>query len=160
MKIIGNKDFFAVEYQIVNEEEMLGHAKVWFGNNFFGTSYDLIYLHSYLLAGLSRIENSYELDIDERQPKEILFEQLTSRLEDIDDNDIHQYLITFGTFTDDFTIFSFSKGEDIYVIWKLTNKNSIFPDLVNVTDAVNFFMLPKKRYSEYLYNIRQEFNAF
>ena len=133
MKIIGNKNEFAIEYQITDTERMLGYRKLWVQNSFYGTSKDLIFLKGYLINLLDDILNAKPYEIDfENINKEEIFEQLQKEL-----NYTSKYLISSSTFTDDFLGFKFKSKNEIILVWKLlTENNLIFDDLKDYTKSV------------------------
>ena len=133
MKIIGNKNEFAIEYQITDTERMRGYGKLWVQNSFYGTSKDLIFLKGYLINLLDDILKAKPYEIDfETINKEEIFEQLQKEL-----NYTSKYLISSSTFTDDFLGFKFKSKNEIILVWKLlTENNLIFDDLKDYTKSV------------------------
>ena len=75
---------------------------------FLGTIEDEIPIKGYLIDGLEQILNSKKIDFNINDMNHVkVYSSLIKRLDNIDDNDIHEYLINLGTFCDDFTVFSF-----------------------------------------------------
>ncbi|QYS87096.1 hypothetical protein JJC03_03780 [Flavobacterium oreochromis] len=154
MKLIGNKEEFAVQYEITDKQNWMGYSKVWFGDNPIGTDEDIIYIKGYLIKGLEKIGNSYDIDMDYDYEKETLFKKLEQRLKNSNDDQIRKYLVIFGTFCDDFTIFSFLIEDEINIIWKLNSNDTPFTDLSNLDLSVNHFKIKKTSYLEKLRAIK------
>jgi len=133
--IIGNKEEFAIEYKIQDKELYTGYAKIWFNNNSIGTFEDLIYLKSYLFNGLEDILNSIEFDFNQKEDNiEKTFKYLYKNLENRDnDLNTYKYTCSFGTFCDDYMIFSYKYHTDIYILWRVLSKKTIFSD-ININD--------------------------
>lgn len=156
MKIVGKKKQFAVEYEIIDSKSLMGFAKIWFGENSIGTNEDLVFLKSYLIGGLEQIGNSNRIDISINPKKEDIYMILKNRLSDSNDYEIHKYLMSLGTFTDDFTIFSFLIENDINIIWKLNSNNTLFSDLNSQSMEVNHFKIDKNLYLKILEKVKEE----
>ncbi|MFH6994547.1 hypothetical protein [Flavobacterium sp. FlaQc-48] len=146
MKIVGNNSIFAVEYEVTDKKELMGYARIWFNGEYIGSKKELIYLKSYLLERLKRISEKKILNINNDNIIE-KYNLLENRLNDLEDNDIHKYLVSFGTLSDDYTIFSYLTDDDfICVIWKLVGDYPCFDD-INYNDRnVKFFKILKKDY--------------
>jgi hypothetical protein len=144
MKLIGNKEEFGIEFEIVDKYKSMGYAKIWLGNNFLGTSEDLIYLKSYLFNGLKEIISSPKIEpnfVSSNNCKQ--FEGLLRGL-DNEDFSSEKYLVNFGTFTDDFIVFSFlDKENEINILWKLINQEPIFNDLKKSNKEICFYKIKK-----------------
>jgi hypothetical protein len=144
MHIVGEKDFFAVQYRITDDEKLMGYAKIWFGGRSIGSSEDLIYLKGYLFEGLNQIAYSSKLNFDiQSDNKESIYKKLVNQLRGADDVNSQKHLLTFGTFTDDFTAFSFLTGNDINIVWKLNSNKTPFTDLNLQSTDVNYFKINK-----------------
>ena len=61
--IIGNKETFAIELTINENNPKMGYGKLWLQNSFLGTSEDLIFLNGYLISLIDEIINSKEVTI-------------------------------------------------------------------------------------------------
>lgn len=152
--LIGNKKEFAIEFKQSEEDERLGYAKIWFGGNSLGTNEDLIY-KSYLIQGLEDIGQSKTYIPSNLNPQD-LYLQLKSSLQD---EKVFRFLIgSFGTFCDDYTIFSFIDGNTINILWRLENTNTPFNDLNNLSQEVHHFTIDKNLYSEQVSAIAKELN--
>lgn len=156
MKIIGKKKQFAVEYEIIDSKSLMGFAKIWFGGNSIGTNEDLIFLKGYLINGLEQIGNSNRIDASINLQKEDVYMTFKNRLSNSNDYEIHKYLISLGTFTDDFTIFSFLFENEINIIWKLNSNNTIFSDLNTQSMEINYFKIDKNQYFKIFSKIKEE----
>ena len=159
MKIIGLKEQFTVEYKIVDHKRLMGYSKIWFGINSLGTIEDLIYIDGYLIKGLQKIANSIYIDMDVESDKNMLFNKLNARLNDLNDNEIRKYLKIFGTFCDDFTLFSFLIKNEINIIWKLNSNNTLFSDLNSQNLEVNHFKIDKNLYTNILEEIKENIKS-
>jgi len=156
MKLVGNKGNFAVEFEIVDFDRLMGYSKIWFGNNFIGTSEDLIYLESYLLIGLEKIGNAAVHKIDlVYNSEEDLYNYFNNRLLNSNDNGAHKYLVYFGSFCDDFTVFSFLQDNMINIIWRLHNNITPFKDLKNQNTSIKSFKIKKEKYLKELDIIKE-----
>lgn len=156
MKIIGKKKQFAVEYEIIDSKSLMGFAKIWFGGNSIGTNEDLIFLKGYLINGLEQIGNSNRIKASINLQKEDVYMTFKNRLSNSNDYEIHKYLISLGTFTDDFTIFSFLFENEINIIWKLNSNNTIFSDLNTQSMEINYFKIDKNQYFKIFEKIKEE----
>lgn len=145
MKLIGSKEEFGIEFEIVDKSKLIGYAKIWLGNNFLGTSEDLIYLKSYLFNGFKEILSSPKIHsnyVSNNNAK--LFEELLEGLNNEDFNS-GKYLINFGTFTDDFIIFSFLDNEnEINIFWKIINPEPHFSDLEKVNKEICYYKIKRE----------------
>ncbi|MGV9004117.1 hypothetical protein [Flavobacterium sp.] len=156
-KIVGKKNVFTVEYEIVDKNQLIGYSKIFFNNIPLGTSEDLIFIKGYLINGLEAISNSFYLDIKmEEFNKENVFNYLNDRLSNLEDYGIHKYLISLGTFCDDYTVFSFFNNDSIYVLWRLNSNETPFSDLKRLTIEVNYFELKKISFLRVLQKIKRE----
>jgi hypothetical protein len=113
-------------------------------------------LKSYIFEGLRKICNSKILVNNITDDKNQFYEILLNRLEDDRDDDIYEYLVPFGTFCDDFTIFSFLKNDEINILWKLNSTKTPFSDLNKQSTKVNYFKIEKDIYREKLNEIEME----
>ncbi|UUF15513.1 MULTISPECIES: hypothetical protein [Flavobacterium] len=156
MNIAGDKNIFAVEYEIINFENLMGFSKIWLGGNSIGTIEDLIYMDGYLLNGLREISNSKTISDFIIEDQNLLFDLLVEKLENETDDNTYKYLISFGTFCDDFIIFSFLNNNQIHVLWKLLSNKTIFTDLNNQSKKVNYFKIKKDLYDKRLKEIETE----
>lgn len=156
MNIIGDKSKFGIEYEIINKKSLMGYSKLWFGNEFIGTEEDLIYFESYLFEGLHRIYNAPNIHI-------YLYEIFNSfNLKNIyyyfksnlgNENELlnsYKYLMTMGTFTDNYLVFSFNHKDKIYIIWKIINYDSVFTDINNAKKKINVFSIEKQEFKNKL----------
>lgn len=156
MNLSGDKKNFAVEYTITCKvNTLMGYGKIWFGGNWLGTSEDFIFI-SYITQGLDQIANSKTLDFKEGLSYETIFNTLNKRLGNIDDDEVHDYLIMMGTFTDDYTIFSFQKDDEITILWKLRSNNTPFSDLNNQSKEIHHFKINRDEYIQRLAKIKSD----
>jgi len=157
MMIIGDKEIFAVEYEITDLKHTMGYAKIWFGGLSLGTSEDLKYLKSYLLYGLEDIGNACNLELKFSSRKE-LYKILTKLKNNSESPDRLKYTVrNFGTFCDSFSIFSFESNGDIHILWKLRSNNTPFFDLNNQSLRINFSKINKSAYLEILNKLKSNF---
>jgi hypothetical protein len=133
--IIGNKETFAVELIINENNPKMGYGKLWLQNSFLGTSEDLIYLNGYLISLIDEIINSKYINFELENKNEIeIFEVLKSKSKKRSD-----YAIIGSTFTDDFEIYSYKKDDSIIVLWKLMQeKEMIFNELKKYSTEIQF----------------------
>jgi len=140
VQLIGDKTIFAVEFQQYDGDERMGYAKIWFGGKPLGTNEDLIF-KSYLIQGLEDLLLSTPLVSNSEMNPKNLFHYLSIN---INRTDSFRHLgRSFGTFCDDFTIFSHSSGNDIHVLWKLHNASTPFSDLNKLSQDVHHFVINK-----------------
>ncbi|TDO73493.1 hypothetical protein EV143_10585 [Flavobacterium chryseum] len=139
--IIGNKETFAVELTIDENNPKMGYAKLWLQNIFLGTNEDLIYLNGYLIYLIDELLNSKKINLEvEKLTKIEIFNLLKSSLKKRSD-----YAIIGSTFTDDFEIYSYSKNDDLFVLWKLNGHNDIiFSDLEKYGNEIQFACISQK----------------
>lgn len=137
--IIGNKETFAVELIIDENNSKMGYGKLWLQNSFLGTSEDLIYLNGYLISLIDEIINSKEINFELENRNEIkIFEVLKSNSKKRSD-----YAVIGSTFTDDFEIYSYKKDDNIIVLWKLMHeKEMIFNELKKYSKEIQFATVP------------------
>jgi hypothetical protein len=132
--IIGNKETFAIELTINENNPKMGYGKLWLQNSFLGTSEDLIFLNGYLISLIDEIINSKEINFELENRNEIkIFEVLKSNLKKRS-----IYAIIGSTFTDDFEIYSYKKNDNIIVLWKLHDREMIFNDLKKYSKEIQF----------------------
>lgn len=156
-KIVGKKNVFTVEYEILDKNQLIGYSKIFFKNIPLGTSEDLIFIKGYLINGLEAISNSFYLDIKmEEFNKENVFNYLNDRLSNLEDDDVYKYLISLGTFCDDYTVFSFFNNDSIHVLWRLNSNDTPFSDLKRLPIEVNYFELKKISFLKVLQKIKRE----
>jgi len=133
--IIGNKETFAIELTINENNPKMGYGKLWLQNSFLGTSEDLIFLNGYLISLIDEIINSKEINFELENRNEIkIFEVLKSNSKKRSD-----FAIIGSTFTDDFEIYSYKKNDKIIVLWKLIHdKEMIFNELKKYSKEIQF----------------------
>jgi len=133
--IIGNKETFAIELTINENNPKMGYGKLWLQNSFLGTSEDLIFLNGYLISLIDEIINSKEINFELENINEIkIFEVLKSNSKKRSD-----FAIIGSTFTDDFEIYSYKKNDKIIVLWKLIHdKEMIFNELKKYSKEIQF----------------------
>lgn len=149
MILIGKKNNFAIEFEITKNN--MGYAKIWFGNNSLGTFEDEIYIKGYLIEGLLQIKDVPKIDLGtEFENKEKLFMYLKNRLSNVNDDDIHKYVINLGTFCDDFTVFAFKKNKETNILWKLNNTDTPFSDLNMEKIRINFYKINSDEFMKLL----------
>lgn len=157
MKIIGEKTQFAVEFEITDPIEGMGYARIWFNGAYIGSAKDLIYLKSYLLINLRRIGERSHLHSEAKDDIKSNYPLLENRLQDLNDNEIRKYLISFGTLSDDYTLFSYLTNDNhIVIVWKLTGEFPYFEDINYNDREVKFYKLLKEEYLAQLNTIEQE----
>jgi len=141
IKIIDNKSKITVEY-LPSEQKGYGYARIFLENKILGSIEDLIPYVSYVSSGLRQIINSEVISncvFDSFSLKNIYY-YLKANLEN--ENEIkntYKYLINFGTFTDDYLIFSFKHQDRIYIVWRLINRKTIFSDIANLKKEINIY---------------------
>ena len=133
--IIGNKETFAVELTINENNPKMSYGKLWLQNSFLGTSEDLIFLNGYLISLIDEIINSKEINFELENRNEIkFFDGLKSNSKKRSD-----FAIIGSTFTDDFEIYSYKKNDKIIVLWKLIHdKEMIFNELKKYSKEIQF----------------------
>ncbi|GEN67719.1 hypothetical protein [Chryseobacterium rhizosphaerae] len=142
MKIIDDKSKIAVEY-LKTKEKGYGYARIFIENKIVGSKEDLIPYVSYLSSGLNQIINSETISkcvfetFNSFNLKNIYY-YLKANL-DSENMNTYKYHISFGTFTDDYLIFSFKYEDKIYIVWKVVNRNTIFSDIANLKKNINIF---------------------
>lgn len=131
--VIGNKETFAVELMIDENNTKMGYGKLWLQNIFLGTNQDLIYLNGYLISLINELLNSGQINYEvENLNKNEIFKLLKSS-----SKKRSNYMIIGSTFTDDFEIYSYKENDSIVVIWKLTAKKEIiFEELKNYSQEI------------------------
>lgn len=139
--IIGNKDIFAVEFIIDEQNPQMGYGKLWIQNVFLGTIEDYIFLNGYLLSLLNEIIASQTIQVNiENKNKEEIFKSIKST-----NKKRSVYKVMGATFTDDFEIYSFENNGEICLVWRLRSAiEMIFEDLKNYNREIHFAHAPKK----------------
>lgn len=140
MKIIGDQSKFALEYEIVDKRNLLGYSRIWFGGQYIGSKKELIYFKSYLFDNLQKIGRIGKLDNNPDSAKDIeMYDILEKRLNDLEDEYIYKHLVSFGTLSDDYIIFSYLDTNDsLCLTWKL-DTNHYFNDVDYNDKEVKFF---------------------
>ncbi|ANI30567.1 hypothetical protein PL78_12115 [Yersinia entomophaga] len=132
--MIGTKSTVGIEYDISDSKLFMGYARLWFEGNSLGALSELIYLDGYLVGGLMDIMKKERLQpILGGESQEAIFCKLNEALCISDDdfyddekNDLsdlaRSYSVSFGTFLDDFTVFSFrdESGEG-NILWQISS---------------------------------------
>ena len=147
MKLIGDKSIFALEYEIKDKKTLLGYSRIWFGGHYIGSKKELIYIKNYLLDEFNRISNIQKLylNIDKMNVSD-KYNLLKQNLNNIEDELIHKYLVSFGTLTDDYTILSYLDNDSNFcVIWKLDAK-PYFDDIDYSDKEIKFFKMPREKF--------------
>lgn len=132
MRLIGNKNEFAVVYQITDISNMMGYGKLWIQDEFYGTNLDLIYMKGYLGNLIENIADAKTLSFPiDYSNNDKIHEHLS-----ILSNETSDYLIRSSTFTDDFIGYKFRDGQYVVLVWKIrTNVKMIFDDLKDYTKS-------------------------
>jgi hypothetical protein len=157
MKIIGDKSTFAIEYEITDINELMGNARIWFNDEYIGSKKELIYLKSYLLDNLKQISRKQNLDMLIGDDIIETFNKLKKRLDNLDDSEIRKYLVSFGTLSDDYLIFSFMTADNyICVLWKLVGEYPYFDDINYNDRKIKFIKILKDKYLIELSKIEKE----
>ena len=132
MKLIGNKNEFAVEYQVTDVPNKMGYAKLWIQNKFYGTNQDLIYLSGYLVKLIKNIVEAKPLNFPlDDSNEDNIYRQFAELSEETS-----EYLITSSSFTDDFIGYKFKDGENVVLVWRIRNDvEMIFDDLKDYTKS-------------------------
>lgn len=130
--IIGDKTEFAVELKFIPDRPNEGYGKIWIENEFIGTSEDIIFLDSYLLGLLDSFRKASPLH-DNLYP--IAAEELINKFRSGLYMPSDKYLASGSTFTDDFSIWCYSKDGDIYILWQLLQEG-LFNDLKGYSKEV------------------------
>lgn len=120
IQLIGNKNEFAVEYDVKQVKPYLtGNVCLWIGNSYIGYFHEEVMLNSVRasLCNLKRRLNELqEHEFENKSVKEI-FEFIYS-----DRNDNGKFLLNLGESFDDFSVSVFKKNEFLTFIWRLTDK--------------------------------------
>ncbi|MBC8756058.1 hypothetical protein H2O64_15375 [Kordia sp. YSTF-M3] len=145
--IVGNKSVFGFEYKVTDDSLFYGNGRIWFGENPICTFEDETHL-IHLVNGLKRIRNSKKLSNYNISSIDNIFDELMKRTENIDDEQIYDYVISFGASSDDFLIFSFSLGNYIYILWKIIVNKSVFDDINILSKSVYHFKIKKMDYDK------------
>lgn len=140
-KIIGDKALFAIEFDVSDEVQFMGYAKIWLNGNFLGAPKDLIYFESYLFNLLDQFCNSKMLEDKFNHNSTLkIYEALNRFTFDKYDEQYNasMYLCSGATFTDDFYVFSYLKSNVINILWKLRDVPN-FNDLKVLGDKLFHF---------------------
>jgi hypothetical protein len=132
LKLIGNKNEFAVEYQITDNSNMMGYGKLWIQDKFYGSSQDLIYIGGYLGNLIENIANAKTLSLPiDYSNNDKIHEQLKNL-----SNETSEHLIRSSTFTDDFIGYKFRDGQYVVLVWKIrSDVEMLFDDLKDYTKS-------------------------
>jgi len=163
---IGDKEEIAVEIRsahIDGNKSLVGNARIWLGNNFFGTIYDHIHLNGYLLGGLFQIDTVPVFDNQQSfQRCKSTFDYLYESLSDEEEAkvmDAQSYLVNFGTLTDMFTIFSYKSGDAITITWKIRNNDEFnynrFEDLKNYPQTVFSYTMNFRKFKQFIEDVER-----
>lgn len=164
MKLIGEKNNFAIEFKIVDKVNLMGYAKIWMSNKFLGSNEDLIFLRGYLLNGMIQILNSKQIDdcvfktFLNYKLKNIFYYLKYNLDNDNESNNTYCYYVNLGTFTDDYNVFSFFHDDYVYIVWKIINKNSNFNDVFQDKKGVNLFKIHNKELEIMVKELEGELN--
>jgi len=156
MKIIGDKNDFAVEYQITDVPNFMGYGKIWIQNSFYGTNGDLIYIKGYLIPLIENILKAKTIDFDFKGLND---EELFKKLKG---SSIQQaeYKIVSSTFTDDFMGFKYKSHEIITLIWQIrSDQELLFSDLKNYPKSIIKVDFNYKKGLEILNAFKQELKS-
>lgn len=153
MNLIGNKNEFAVEYQITDVPNMMGYGKLWIRDEFYGTNQDLIYLVGYLQILLENILKTKSLPFPISQ---LSNEEIYQRIKLLS-NETSDYIITSSTFTDDFIGYKFRDDQNIVLVWKLRDDiKMIFDDLKDYKKSVVLVRVNSQTINEVLIKFKDE----
>ena len=115
--LIGEKDKFAIEYDLTKSEPyIMGNMCVWVNNDYIGYFNEEIiistaqYALNHLLQRLTQLENP----LFNNQSQKEIYEILSS-----DEIDNGQYILTMGESFDDFIVYVIRKGNDMLFMWQL-----------------------------------------
>ncbi len=153
MNLIGNKNEFAVEYQITDIENVMGYGKLWFQNKFYGTSQDLIYLKGYLVNLIENILDIKPLKSPlDLSKNDAIYEYLKKTS---DESSIYQ--IFGSTFTDDFIGYKFRDENDIVLVWKIRDDvEMIFDDLKDYPKSITLVRVNHQIMEDVLDKLKDE----
>lgn len=130
---LGNKNEIGVETQVTSRNQdgtLMGYAKFWVEGSFLGSFYDYIYLDGYLLGGLFQMLRVSELsDANFPLNPEDQFIYFEKKANDINDNEIDSYRVSFGTLTDSFLIWAYRKDDNLVILWKFIGNQFTYEDL-------------------------------
>lgn len=147
MELIGNKDNFAIEFEVINSTQMMGYARIWLNGSYITTIYDYCFF-SYIDNYFYQICNSTEIEPyfkGNSIPK--TFFSLRNKLDDEEDSkNSFKYLVGGCTFGDEFLIFSYLESNTINIIWK-PYKNARFNDVKELKKKVYHFSMDKEKFS-------------
>jgi len=163
---LGNKEMIGVETLSVQRDKngtLTGYARLWIGGHFLGTIHDFIYMDGYLLGGLFQISRvPFLMDGISMDNSESLYAYLFKRLEDGSEDEIHNYLVNFGTMSDAFNVWAFKKGDNITIGWKLRDDyhNPYYLDLVDYPPSAFFHTLNYRIFNEFVERLERIFQCW
>ena len=132
---LGDKNSFAIEVRFKENDPKLGHGKLWFQNNYYGTIEDLIYIEGYLIGLVKSILNAPTPDFEykTRTKKELLDKLREEAKENFD------YKIASSTFTDDFEGYKFQDAGQLFVLWQLNSETEqLFEELKDYGNEIHY----------------------
>lgn len=147
MELIGNKENFAIEFEIINSSQMMGYARIWLNGSYITTIYDYCYFH-YLNNFFDQICSSAAIEPyfkGNSIPK--TFFSLRNKLDDEEDSKkSFKYRVGGSSFGDEFLIFSYLESNTINIFWK-PYKNARFKDVKELKKKVYHFSMDKEKFS-------------
>ena len=128
---------------------------VW--GQYIGSKKELIYFKSYLLDNLRKIGGIGKLDSNSDFENDIeKYDILERRLDDLEDESIYKHLVSFGTLSDDYIIFSYLDTNNcLCLTWKL-NADHYFDDIDYSDKEIKFFRMPLIDYLKELESFESE----
>lgn len=153
---LGSKNSIGVQIKVKKSDEskpLMGYAKLWFGNKFLGTIYDFIYIDSYLLGGLYQMLRVENIFLDFPANTESQFSFLSRRSNDLDDDEIDSYRVSFGTLTDKFSVWAYRHDEDkITILWKIEIRENefLYRDLKNYPTEIFRYTMQYDRVKDFV----------
>jgi hypothetical protein len=163
---LGSKDEIGVEIKVIDRnkhETLMGNAKLWFGGQFLGVFSDYIYLDGYLLGGLFQMLKVEELN-DKKFPLEsnAEYEYFVRRSNDLNDDEIDGYRVSFGTLADNFNIWAYREANNIVILWKLVINEGGFTneDLINYRKDVFKYAMNYDKFKEFSERLERILNVW
>ena len=161
-RIIGDKEAFAIEFEISNEMQFMGYAKLWLQGNLLGAPKDLIYFEGYLFDLLDQFCNSRILEDkfanDSVYKVYRLLKKYTYELYD-ENYKASIYSCSGATFTDDFYVFSYLEKGIINILWKV-RKNANYADIKKLGGGLFHFKMEQIKFCKLVIEYKKYIRNF
>lgn len=161
---LGNKNEIGVEAQVTSRNQdgtLMGYAKFWIKGSFLGSCYDYIYLDGYLLGGLFQMLRVSELsDANVSLNPEDQFVYFERKANDINDNEIDSYRVSFGTLTDSFLIWAYRKNDNLVILWKFIGNRVTYEDLKDYPREAVRHVVRYDKFEEFVERLNRILNSW